>query len=343
LVQGETALLKTAVLLFIVTAMRINLLADVVELRNGDRLSGDLKGLSQGKLVLVTPYAGEVKIDWKEVARFSTSAAYDVEFISGRTSYGVISMTGSGLLEISSSRHELATPLDVAAIRVRSEPTSKPASLAKWHGAGDFGYTLTRGNSHSTQLAFQLQPERRTDKDRIRVDLQSLYSILNSSPSANGQSLETRYDRFLSPRLFAFGVGKAARDQRERVNLRSSQGGGFGLRLEPGPDTQISVFGGSTFLKEDFKGTPDQISAEALAGSELQTKFSPLQIATKLQVLPNLTTLGRYRTEWDANVRIPLTGGLKFGIRLFIRSDSQPQPGVKKLDSGLLSTIGFDF
>jgi hypothetical protein len=42
--------------------------ADEVHLKNGDRLTGEVKSLEENKLVLTTSYAGEIAITWSEVA-----------------------------------------------------------------------------------------------------------------------------------------------------------------------------------------------------------------------------------------------------------------------------------
>ena len=43
--------------------------ADVVNLKNGDRISGDVKRMEGGSLKVRTPYAGEIVIQWSEVLR----------------------------------------------------------------------------------------------------------------------------------------------------------------------------------------------------------------------------------------------------------------------------------
>ena len=46
-------------------------LADEVRLKNGDRISGRIIRMEQNKLVLKTDYAGEITIDWPQVASIS--------------------------------------------------------------------------------------------------------------------------------------------------------------------------------------------------------------------------------------------------------------------------------
>jgi len=52
--------------------------ADEVVLRNGDRLSGTLLHVADGKLALRTPYAESLELDWGEIAQIRTDAPVTV-------------------------------------------------------------------------------------------------------------------------------------------------------------------------------------------------------------------------------------------------------------------------
>jgi hypothetical protein len=56
---------------------------DVVELRNGDRLSGTITKMDGEKLVITTPWAGDVSVDWKEVSGLSSTSTHWVRLKSG--------------------------------------------------------------------------------------------------------------------------------------------------------------------------------------------------------------------------------------------------------------------
>jgi len=328
----------------VLTLATLHAFGDTLELRNGDRLTGSVESLSSGRLTLATKYAGEIKIMWTEVRHLSSSRELEIQFFSGRSLRGTVAPSSNGKLVIHSVSDEAAYPSEIVAIRIPSAQEEEVGILQRWHGTVDVGYTRTRGNSEATQLSFQLQPERRTAKDTIKLDLQALHSVADQTVSASTQSLESRYDRFLSPRGFVFGLGGAERDQREKLNLRTRQGAGFGFRLQPRQHTQLAVFGGSNFLQEDFKGKPLILAGEGLAGIEIRTHMiRPAQIAMKSQMLPNLTTPGRYRFEWDTSIRVPLAGVFNMGLRSFYRFDSKPPADVKKADYGLVSTIGLTF
>lgn len=322
-------------------------LADQITLQNGDRLTGTLQTLEAGKLRLETEYAGTVTVDWSKLETLETTGTWVVEFATGRFISGRISSPESGVLQI--GFEELAPVPSVVAIRKATPIEQEPGILGDWHGTADLGYTVTRGNTNIDNLAFSFKPGRRTSKDRISAQFKSLYSVQNGrldgrTAISNMHMGELRYDRFLSPLTFVFGTGRMERDDREGLNLRASEGGGFGIRFRPNSDTDLSFFGGVTFVQENFQELERRLSAQGVAGFELQTaRLRPFVLNTKTQILPTLHT-GRYRVEWDANVRLPLFGGFTLGVQFFDTFDSDPpREGVLKNDLGVISTFGWSF
>jgi hypothetical protein len=335
-----------AVIRFPIFAMCFLMLArtgfcDVVELLNGDRITGTIESLVGNKLALSTTYAGRVFLDWRQVRTITTNDEYEVDLVGGQTITGEIIPSQPGEYRIGSAQG--ATTLATEIKGIRTPPETQMGFLSGWTAAADLGYSTTRGNSRATQWTIQLQPRRRTKQDSLKADLQSFRSTGNGD-ATNTQSLEARYDRFMSPRTFFFLVGKAEHDQRESLLLRLREGAGLGYRMTAGTKTQISALMGFTVVQERFKGLDYNMGGEGLFGYELETRaISQLQITSKGQILPSYADLGRFRSEWDSGVRVPFRAGFNFGIRLFHRYDSEPPAGARKSDYGLLSTIGATF
>src|SRR5512135_3033496 len=61
---------------------------DVIVLTNGDRLTGEIKGVSHGKLDYLTDDAGRPSIEWEKVARVTSVHSFEVEVRSGLKYFG---------------------------------------------------------------------------------------------------------------------------------------------------------------------------------------------------------------------------------------------------------------
>ena len=56
---------------------------DVVILKNGDRITGEVKGAAGGKLTIKTDHSGEIKVSMAAVANLTTTHPVTIELESG--------------------------------------------------------------------------------------------------------------------------------------------------------------------------------------------------------------------------------------------------------------------
>lgn len=332
--------MKLALMPLLVVLINLTpLLADTVELSNGDRLSGQVEGLDSARLTLQTTYAGTVMIQWDQIETLSTSEPFVVEFNNGESTIGSISSPEPGTLQIGSN-----SSVAVAQVVAIRKETAVPGFIQSWEGSADVGYTLSRGNTTIDNLSLSFQPERKTARTRTRIQMHSLYSVQQEETSSNMHRLQVQFDRFVSSRTFVFVQGRAETDEQAKLDFRTSQGGGLGMEFPIGPVTTVSIFGGMTFLQERFESLERTLNGEALAGLEFETsRLRPLVIGTRGQILPILSG-DRFRVEWTANIRIPVFGGFHMGLQMFNKFDSAPpQATIRENDFGLLSTFGLTF
>jgi hypothetical protein len=323
--------------------------ADVVVLENGDQLTGEAEGLKDGKLSFKTSYAGSIQLDWKQVARLTTEGNFEVEVETGRRYRGRLEQQEENLDVIYEDTSTAMPPPSVVAMIPMSD--GEPPGFWKiLNGSVDLGYSLARGNSELNQSSVGLQANYRREAYELQGGITSLFSKQDESRATSRQTADMRYDRFLSPRAFAFGLSGFERNERQRLNLRSRLGGGFGWKLVKTKRSELSVLGGFTFINEQFRDAdsgmplPKSSSGEALAGVELlTTRFRGIRLGTKFSFLPNLVNGGRYRIEYDYNVRVPLYKSMTWSVKLFDRYDSEPPLEVMRNDYGVVSAFGFTF
>src|SRR4029077_1203261 len=61
---------------------------DLVVLKNGDRVTGEIKQLSRGQLEYATDNVGRIYVEWNSIARVSSVNYFEIELSSGRKYYG---------------------------------------------------------------------------------------------------------------------------------------------------------------------------------------------------------------------------------------------------------------
>ena len=324
---------------------------DMVILTNGDRLTGELVKLEGGKLSLKTPYAGAISIDWQQVDELITEDKVEIEVGSGRLYRGSFGQADQGLELITEDQQVLNVDVpDV--VRITSyDDGAPPGFLDILDGAVDIGFNFNRGNSRLNASSLGLRGKYRRADYELSGSATSLFSRQDDADPTSRQTADARYDRFLSPRQFGFGLLGLERNDRQQLNLRSRMGGGYGYKVKNTKDTELSLLGGFTFINEQFQEATDAIpnggtsSGEALAGIDYRTiLLKGIGITTKLSFLPNLVQNGRYRVEYDSTARIPLIGGFNWSLTLFDRFDSDPpREGVQRNDYGVVTAVGYAF
>ena len=61
---------------------------EVVELSNGDRVTGEIKGLDRSQLTVRTLDLGTVQVRWQRVVRLNSNRTLEIELTGGRRLQG---------------------------------------------------------------------------------------------------------------------------------------------------------------------------------------------------------------------------------------------------------------
>ncbi len=322
---------------------------DTVVVDTGDRLRGEVEKVEGGKLYLKTSYAGTIRVDWGKVTEVVTEASYQIETEAGRRYRGPLERFGETLILTTEDVEVRIQSPDVVEM-VRLEDSQPPGFWETLKGSVGVGYSFSRGNADQTQSSVAADGSYRGDKYKLRSDLNSIFSRQEEAETTSRHALNSRYDRFLTPRAFAFGLSSFERNDRQLLNLRSRFGGGFGWKAFDSRTTALDLLGGFTLTNEQFRAEegemlPRQSTGEGLFGFEWQsTRLWGVRLTSRLTAHPNLVQTGRYRIEYDTSARIPLVAGFTWNVSLFDRFDSAPpRDDVERNDYGMVSTLGFSF
>lgn len=324
--------------------------ADTVTVNNGDELNGTIAKVEDGKLHLKTQYAGTIQIDWEKVTGIESDGRYQIEAETGKLYRGEVRRQSEAVAVVEEDTERPLQSVEVVSM-IRLEPDDDPPGF--WRtldGSGGLGYSFTRGNSEQTQTTISGEADYRRENYKIQADLTSILAEQEGADATSRHALNARYDRFLSARAFAFGVTGFERNDRQKLDLRSRFGGGFGWKVVKSRESEFDLLGGATLTNEQFRNgdgemVPRNSTGEGLFGFEAATTHLwGVKLSTRLTAHPNFVQTGRYRIEYDSSARIPLVAGFTWNVSLFDRYDSDPpRDGVLRNDYGLVSTFGVAF
>ena len=321
---------------------------DVVILRNGDRLTGELKGLQRGELKFKASYMAEaVRLDWAEVMRLESKGRYLITLTSGQLFTDVLRLTPAG----AGAAANFFIGAEKNALRVQQMEVLKitPVKAGFWRqleGTIDYGLSFTSGNDqYQTTLA--ASATYRKGAHSLTASVDSAFSGQTSGTSSARNQFTFDYRKQLSRRWYAGGFLDLLRSDQQSLDLRTTAGGLIGRSLRQTERTRISIFGGLAGSREKYSaatGKPQATNADALAGLEFNSfRFETTDLSSRLLLYPSLTTPGRMRMQLKSDLRIKIVKDLYWGFHLYENYDSKPPVRADKNELGVSTSVGWKF
>ncbi len=207
---------------------------DVIVMKNGDRLTCEIKKLEFGQLHVKTGYTlGTVVINWEKVERVESPQRFTVEttggeYFSGLLQKEAVSATvGEGeVTVIEGSRATRLTGEEVVEIA-----QMEAGFLRKMDLKIDYGFTFAKANKR-TQSNLQSNLQYRTEKHWAELSVSSLFAGQTDGSDTNRHNSTASYIRFLGTRKwFAVGLADFLNNDEQRLDLRTTVGGGLGRKV----------------------------------------------------------------------------------------------------------------
>jgi len=217
----------------------------------------------------------------------------------------------------------------------------------QWRGSVSAGASVASGNTDSTSINLGANAGRATERDRLNFALTALYGTKKEngdrSETANLLRLGGKYDRDVTDRIFGFGSLDIEHDKLQELDFRGVAAVGLGHHFVKTEKTVFDVFSGLTYNHERFT-SETRNSTEWLLGEESTHMISDTtSLHQRLAIYPNLSDGGEYRIQFDAGLTTSITKKIELKVTISNRYLSNPQPGVKKSDTLLLTNIGYRF
>ncbi|MGH9360210.1 MAG: DUF481 domain-containing protein [Terriglobia bacterium] len=297
--------------------------ADVLTLKNGERLVGSWVTVKGGNLTFKSDTLGETTIPLSKVKSFSSTTPAVIVKTDHSTVRGELGLQPSGDWQVTSGgKSRLVPASSVAVIMPQTTYTSlvehHAALYQDWKGAANFGYNLQRGDQQTGTISAIVGATRERPEAPIFIrHWRTNYSLLMLFSKAKQNAIEIRSDTLttslrqdylITPRDFLFVFGELDHIQAQGLYLRQTYGGGYGHDFIHNSRTVFSGIAGLTFVNSKFyTGGPATQSAEALLGERLSTALTKrIALTHDFNFYPNLTSTGKYRFDTTTGLSIKL-------------------------------------
>lgn len=317
---------------------------DVVVLENGDRISGQIKGMTQGQLVLDTDHLGTLNIPWVHIRQVSGAEKFEVELEDGRMYVGSIQpskQTG----QVSVVGDDKTDALGKAEI-VRIVPLKK-SFWGRLDGAVNIGYSYTK-SSGVAQLSVNADTMYRTRRHMTDLALSTIFTVQQVADSTRRIDLSGIHTRFLEHNWLWEAQAGATENQELGVDARVLVGGGGGRFLKRTNRNWFKLVGGLDVNREWPTGImqPDTNLEATISLDYSLFRYSVNNnlFRTGLTIYPGITDWGRVRAEWTLRLQQTLVGSLVWSLNGYFSLDNEPpDPTAATDDWGVVTALGWSF
>src|ERR1700741_4913660 len=287
---------------------------DVLVMKNGDRLTCEIKSLSADVLYIKLDYAlGTVSINWFEVDHLESNQLFVVKTQDGEVYSGTLSMP----------KRDSARP---ASIEIINEPGEKlelerdqiskmDQSFENWwhrfNGSVGLGAIYNKGNQ-TTQYELSTDVNYPRERWSASVAYNSTLSS-NKGASASSRNQIDASAQHLLPwnHWYYTGFSSFLQSSEQGIDLQSTLGGGVGRYLKNTNHTSISVAGGLAFQRINYQQNilvaPAQDVGSAWVGTQAKLfKFAGTTLPVLASLLPALSDPGRVHFNLNTSYHIKI-------------------------------------
>jgi hypothetical protein len=354
---GLTYAMKTRVIIFsFILSFCSPLFArdntDVIVMKNGDRMTCEIKGLSAGVLSVKLSYAqGTIGVQWSAVAHLESNQLFLVQTEDGTRYTGKISTAVTSgqrpmSIQIASAPEK---EVEISQSQVIKLDQTAESFRRRFNGIVSTGILYSKGNQ-TAQYNVASQVEYLRERWSSQASFNS--SLASSSGAA---SVATRNQVDLSGmRLlrwnnwFYSGTGNFLQSSVQGIDLQTTLGAGIGRYLRNSNRESLYVLGGFAWQNAQYRtyttGQSAQNAAAGLIDTELKVfRFKKTDLDVSALILPGISEPGRIRTNLNASYYIRLFSDLSWNFSFYGNWDNQPPPTLSGSDYGTSSGLSWSF
>ena len=315
---------------------------DIIELRNGDRFTGEIRELYSGRLELKTDDVGTIYIEWDKVRSVFGPEQFEVELLNGRILLGQFRTVQPGKTELQTLVGPVILSLvDIVGVR--------PIGASFWKrldGGLSLGFSHTK-SSGVTQLDSSFNASYRRPAFEMTLAADTTVSRTRGEDDTSRASLQLGYNRLLANRWSVGGFGLLERNESLGIELRGTLGGLVGRRLTQSPRSRFILAGGIAGNRELPTGESARTNIDAvfLASYSFFRYDSPkTNVNVSTVASPSLSETGRVRIAVRAALQQDIWKDFGVAFTFFDTYDNRP-PAANALqnDYGVTTSVSWTF
>jgi len=321
---------------------------DEIHLKNGDRISGKIVHLVDGKLVFKADAAGQVTVNLVDIQTLSSDDPITVNLKDGTGLNQKVMSAELNRFAIDGTVTTKAQEFAVSDI-VSINPPIKP--IPKWTGDLAAGLTSTHGNTKTEMISANANFAKRTEKDRTTISMDYAKGKQQDRDTGEDVTIEDwwrakgKYDYFFSKKMYGYLDGRYEKDAVAELDRRMIIGVGAGYQWIESDDMNFATEFGLASLYEKFDNQTDSNSEITLQlGYNFDKKLRKnIKFVHDLTYYPSIDKFSDYYLTTTAGVRADFTEKFFTTLKAIFNYDSTPALGSHNTDVKYFLGVGYRF
>lgn len=321
---------------------------DEIHLKNGDRISGRIQHLVDGKLTIKADVAGMVTVALSDIRTLSSDEPIEVNLKDETGFKQKVSSADAGRFAIEGNDTTKAQEFAVSDI-ISINPPVKP--IPKWTGDIAVGVTSTHGNTKTEIISANANFSKRTEKDRTTISTDYAKGEQEDPDTGETVTIEDwwrakgKYDYFFSKKMYGYVDGRYEKDAVAELDRRTIIGVGAGYQWIESENMNFSSEFGLASLYEKYDNQTDSNSEISLQlGYNFDKKLRKnIKFVHDMTYYPAVDKFSDYYLTTTAGVRADFTETFFATAKAILNYDATPAIGAHKTDVKYFFGLGYRF
>jgi hypothetical protein len=319
-------------------------------MNNGDRLTGEIKGLDAGVLYISFDYIlGTSSVNWSKVNHLESKQQFIVKVEDGSVY--------SGTLMTADSSGSRPMKIEINETPEKSEVVQQSQIVAvdqiadkfwrRFNGSINSGIIYSKGNQ-STQYNLSTSVEYPRERWSAGADYSSTLSANSGASASTRNSLGLDYLRLMRRNNWYYtGLAGFRQSSEQDIDLQTSLGAGVGHYLKNTNRAKIAVIGGLGWQNTLYSQSLAQQKSQNVAGAIISAQvnffsFNKTNLTLTGTAFPALSDPGRIYFSTNATYFVKF-GNLTWNFSFYGNWDNQPPRNLSGSDYGTSSGLGWTF
>jgi Protein of unknown function, DUF481 len=318
---------------------------DVIYMKNGDKITCEIRSLEQGQLTIKQGYANStVVLNWKEVDHIKTDQTFVIADSKGNAFSGLLSESPDDhLVSVEGGEKNGIAHNDVVSIEQTGE-----TFMHRMRGNIDLGVSAVQSNSQKN-LTLQTDLTYQATTHMFSLSSSTQFTTQEKTNNTSETTIKSEYFRQMhKSNWYTGGIANFLSSSEQQIDLRTTLGAAVAVRPIYTNKTNLTFIGALAYTSEkdasNATSTTGANSIDSAIAAQYSTfRFDSTSFDTNVWVYPSLTSPGRVRMTLNQDVYFKFYKDFYVRASFYDNYDNRPVVGAPSNNLGFSSTVGWSF